>query len=171
MEQVVAKQGGVEGKTYPVLPSAKPKAIVLCCSDPRFQEAVTEFVEKDLGFAKGTYVPLTLFGAVASLTEQDNLPKEFKYLAEALELGIGHFSSIENVVLINHEDCAKYKAMHAKIGSSFLRRFVDMPERQKSDLTKVMNVVAELANRKLTIDRYFAKFANAEHTEVVFEKQ
>ena len=85
-----------EQKTYPVLPVATPDTIVLWCGDPRFQEAVGRFIEDDLGLKHGQYVPLTLAGGVASLSEPMSLPKEFKYLKETIEFFLGHFQSINS---------------------------------------------------------------------------
>lgn len=44
-----------------------------------------------------------------------------------------------------------------------------MAERQCEDLEKVAVVASNLVARKLTVRRYYAKFANEERTQVVFE--
>ena len=44
-----------------------------------------------------------------------------------------------------------------------------MAERQYADLGKVAVVASNLVARKIAVRRYYAKFANEEHTQVVFE--
>jgi hypothetical protein len=44
-----------------------------------------------------------------------------------------------------------------------------MAERQYDDLKKVGVLASSLVARNITVRRYYAKFANDEHTQVVFE--
>lgn len=157
-------------KTFPALPKASPTTLIFWCGDPRFQEAVHRLIWEDLGLHYGEYLPITVLGGVASFSEGLSLPKEFKYVKEAAEFCLDHFKSIHRVVLINHEDCAKYKALHERLGSLFLRGTKDMPERQRNDLKKVCDVLAALATRNLEIHRYYLKYSNPERTLVTFER-
>jgi hypothetical protein len=158
-------------KTFPVLSSASPTAVAVYCGDPRFQAATKQFLESELGMKDGEYVPVIVGGGVASLTEPLLRPKEFKYLKDLLALYLGHFRSVRRVVVINHEDCAKYRVMSEGLGSKFLRNFIDdMVGRQMDDLQKVTKVIASLSHG-IQVERYFARFANPEHTEAVFEAQ
>lgn len=158
-------------KKYSVLPSATPGAIAIFCSDPRFQDATEQFLANDLGLNKGEYVPIVVGGGVASLSEPLTRPKEFKYLKDLLQLFLTHFRSARRVIVVNHEDCAKYRAMSEGLGSKFLRQFAnDMIGRQLDDLQKVVGVIEKLSHG-VKIERYYARFANAEHTEAVFEPQ
>jgi hypothetical protein len=53
---------------------------------------------------------------------------------------------------------------------SFIRKLDELVDRQKVDLAKVAQMVAGFAGRHVEVDKYFAKFANSERTQVVFEK-
>ena len=44
-----------------------------------------------------------------------------------------------------------------------------MAERQYADLKKVAVVASNLVARQITVRRYYARFANEERTQVVFE--
>jgi hypothetical protein len=154
-------------KTYPAFPHPEPKAIIIFCGDPRFLEATTSFITEELGFKLGEYLPLSLPGGIASLSEPFALPKDFKVLKEGLQFYLEHMSSITEVILINHEDCRKYHALAEKLGALGMIRG-PMEERQYADLKKVAIVASNLVARRITVRQYYAKFANEEHTQVVF---
>jgi hypothetical protein len=155
-------------KTYPAFPHPEPKAIILFCGDPRFLAATTSFITEELGFKEGEYLPLSVPGGIASLSEPFALPKDFKVLKEGLQFYLEHMGSITEVVLINHEDCRKYHALVEKLGVLSKIRGT-MAERQYDDLEKVAAMASGLVARRITVRRYYAKFANPEHTQVVFE--
>lgn len=155
-------------KSYPAFPHPEPKAIILYCGDPRFLLATRSFIAEELGFTEGEYLPLSLPGGIASLSEPLALPKDFKVLKEGLQFYLEHMGSITEVILISHEDCRKYQALHEKLGS--LKIFKGpMEERQYADLRNVAVMASKLVARKITVRRYYARFANEEHTQVVFE--
>ncbi len=155
-------------KTYPAFPHPEPKAIIIFCGDPRFLAATTSFITEELGFNEGEYLPLSVPGGIASLSEPFALPKDFKILKEGLQFYLEHMGSITEVILINHEDCRKYHALVDKLGILNKVRGT-MAERQYDDLRKVGELASSLVTRKITVRRYYAKFANEEHTQVVFE--
>lgn len=155
-------------KTYAAFPHPAPKAIILFCGDPRFLSATTEFITEELGFKVGEYLPLSLPGGIASLSEPFALPKDFKVLKEGLQFYLEHMGSITEVILINHEDCRKYHALVEKLGILTKLRGT-MAERQYDDLRKVAVLASSLVARKITVRQYYARFANEEHTQVVFE--
>lgn len=153
---------------YAIEPEARPKVLAVHCGDPRFQGPISKFLGS-LGFKDGDYVPLVVGGGVASLTVGDMLPKEAKYLRESIGFYLDHFNEINRIILVNHEDCGKYKAL-AKSLPFFLQWTAGkMSERQKSDLTKV--ATALLTQHRVTIETYFATFTDQTHTSVRFEKQ
>jgi hypothetical protein len=162
-----------EPKTYPVLQSANPTALALYCGDPRFQEAIEQFLEEELGLKKGQYVPLVPPGGAASLSEQlkRSLPKEFKFLSEAVQFYLKQFESISEVVVINHEDCRKYQALQKSLGSIFLRISEAMTDLQRQDLAEMLQTILGLTSRNVGVSRYYAKFSNPEKTQIIFEKQ
>jgi hypothetical protein len=155
-------------KTYPASSHPEPKAIIIFCGDPRFLAATTSFITEELGFMVGEYLPLSLPGGIASLSEPFALPKDFKVLKEGLQFYLEHMGSITEVILINHEDCRKYHAMVEKLGILNKIRGT-MAERQYDDLRKVGELASSLVTRRITVRQYYARFANPEHTQVVFE--
>lgn len=164
----------MEQKTYPVLPIANPKTLIIWCGDPRIQGSVNNFLqdtESGLGLKYGEYIPITVLGGVASFSEPLSIPKEFKFMKESAKFCFEHFSSLERIILINHEDCLKYKAISEKLGSSFLRVFGTLSNRQLHDLAVVGKLITDLSPHHMEFDRYYGKFANAEHTQLFFEKQ
>ena len=155
-------------KTYPAFPHPEPKAIIIFCGDPRFLAATTSFITEELGFKQGEYLPLSVPGGIASLSEPFALPKDFKVLKEGLQFYLEHMGSITEVILISHEDCRKYHALVEKLGSLKTIKGA-MAERQYADLEKVAAVASNLVTRKIAVRRYYARFANEERTQVVFE--
>src|SRR5579859_1148629 len=95
--------------TYAIQPVASPKALVIFCGDPRFQLPVKQFLEKDLGLKEGDFMPIVAAGGPASLSIGDVRPKEAKYLRESIAFYLDHFNEVHRVIVINHEDCAKYR--------------------------------------------------------------
>jgi len=146
-----------------------PQAIVIYCSDPRFQSAFEKFVEEGLSFKKGTYIPMVIAGGIVSLSEPLQLPKEFKFVKERIEYFLDHIKTIKLVVLINHEDCQYYNVAKDKLKNLFLRGFKDIIERQKVDLIKVAKAVMNFSSLKNNFKLYYAKFAE-EKKKVVFEE-
>jgi hypothetical protein len=159
---------GAEGgpRLYPIRPTGTPKAFVIHCGDPRFQEPIARFLREELGLQPGDCLPLVVGGGVASLLVADALPKEAKFIREAIAFYLGLFPSIQRLVLINHEDCGKYRAL-ARALPLFLHRFGGlMTERQLADLKQAGEQLA--ARHRMAVASYFAAFANPEHTLVRF---
>jgi hypothetical protein len=104
-------ESGGSANVYEAMPTVRPEAIVLHCSDPRFQTAFAPFIENELGLAKGRYVPFVVAGGAGVLANPERRPKEFKFLKDRFELFHGQFASLRRLVLINHEDCAYYRML------------------------------------------------------------
>lgn len=158
-----------EISTYSGQALARPVALVLHCGDPRFQQAINQFLEGELNLNKGEYVPLVPPGGAASLSAPDHFPEEFDYLKGVAGFYLNHFPSIGRVVIINHEDCGKYKAMHQHVGDSFLESFANMADRQCRDLATVFQTILETVERELEAHCFFARFTDSERTQIIFE--
>ncbi len=156
-------------KTYESV-NAQPVAIVIHCSDPRFQKAFREFVTGELNLPEGSYVPFAISGGVASLSEPLKLPKEFKFMKDRIALFLGLFHSITRIILINHEDCRHYDAMKDIIGELFLRHAPTMAERQQKDLLGVARTLLNIFEPGLRLELYYARFLNPDHKQIVFEE-
>jgi hypothetical protein len=155
-------------RTYPARPTAAPRAIAIYCVDPRFHEATEAFFEAELGLKKHEFIPLEIpGGAVAlSLTE---LPKDAKYVRDQVAFGLEHFPTVERVIFVSHEDCGKYKAL-SKAMPHLLGFVKSMLERQHLDLNRGAELLMQFMPRRVEVQKYHAKFANSERTQVIFEK-
>lgn len=147
-----------------------PKAVVVQCGDPRFQSAFQKFVEGQLNFKPGEYIPLVIPGGISALTEPETLPKHFKVAKEQIEFFLDHFNTIQTVVLINHEDCKAYESLKGRIGKSFLKFTTTMLERQQVDLGKVMKFFLSLSSFKVNYKAYYARFKDSDKKIVIFEE-
>jgi hypothetical protein len=158
----------MEPKTYPAAPHPEPEAIVVFCGDPRFQAAIASFIAEELHLQHGQFLPFSVPGGIAALTEQFARPKDFKVLREGLEFYLTRLRTIRRIILINHEDCKKYHDLCERLGPSSLING-NISDRQRNDLHKVTKVVSSIVSERLGVERYYAKFANPEHTQVTFE--
>jgi len=165
----MAVPSSTEKKVY-LLTQSDPTAIVIHCSDPRFQNAFKGFINSELGLRDGDYIPLIISGGAGSLSEPLKLPKEFKFMKERIEFFIHHFPSIRRIILINHEDCKHYESMKNLLGNSFLSRVADLMERQKIDLKSVAKNLLNLFGSKIHGELYYAHFTDPQKQSVVFEK-
>jgi carbonic anhydrase len=152
------------------LSDSHPKAIVVYCSDNRFQNAFREFIANELHLAEGEYIPMVLSGGVASLSEPLRLPKEFKYVKERVEFFLERFTTVRRIVLINHEDCRHYEALKSSLGSVFLQHVSHMSERQTKDLAAAAKALLALGAPGLQIDLYYARIVKNGAATVQFEK-
>jgi len=125
------------GKRTYKLDHTPPEALVIHCSDPRFQTAFRRFVTEELGLRN--YAPLVIGGSVHAFGSQQFLPKNFKVLWEQIKFFIKE-AGIKQVIIINHDDCKWYQAM-----SSFYSR-IKLPLKGKADLaTAVKTLLADFA--------------------------
>jgi hypothetical protein len=160
-----------KGNVYDAVRDPKPEAIVVYCSDPRFQTAFDQFIQKELGLAKGQFMPLIIGGGAGVLGHPQQLPKEFKFLKERFELYRDVFPSLRRVVLINHEDCRYYEFLKNKLFGFLGSRFVIDPEHARDDLSLVSKAFKHLLpHLGFTVEFYYARFADPAHSQIVFEK-
>ena len=147
-----------------------PRAVVIYCSDPRFQKAYAEFIRTDLGLGDGEFIPLATLGGIASLTEPLRLPKDFKFMKDRLEFIFENFKTVNRFILINHEDCRHYEGLKSVIGRLFLQHVKSMSERQTNDLKTVAKLLLDYAVPGMQVELYYARFSPGEPRSVVFEK-
>ena len=171
MEKPTTSDAGTKKAVYDALRDPKPEAIVVYCSDPRFQIAFDQFIQKELGLAKGKFMPLVVGGGAGVLGHPEQLPKEFKFLKERFELYRDIFPSLRRVVLINHEDCRYYDFLKTKLLGFLGPRFTISREHAREDLSLVSRAFKRLlAHLGFTVEFYYAKFADAAQSQIVFEK-
>lgn len=160
-----------EPMTYAAVPDPKPSAVVIHCSDPRFQPAFQQFIQKELNLAPGQFIPIVVGGGAGVLGHPEQLPKEFKFLRERLEHYRRLFPTVRRIVLINHEGCRYYESLKSKTLAFLGQRLAPSPEHAREDLALVARVVRHfLAHLGFALDLYYARFADPEHSRIVFEK-
>lgn len=115
---------GKESAAFP-LQSLAPEALVVHCADPRFQDAFRGFATDQLGLKN--YAPLAIGGSIHAVGSQTQLPKNYDVLWDQISFFINH-ASIDRVVIINHADCAWYKA------NVHLYPEADLDDKEKADL-------------------------------------
>ena len=120
------------GKQTYKLDHTPPEALVVHCSDPRFQTAFRRFVTEELGLCN--YAPLVIGGSVHAFGSQRFLPENFKVLWEQIKFFIKN-AGIKQVIIINHDDCRWYQAM-----SSF-HPGIELPLKGKVDLATTVNTL------------------------------
>jgi hypothetical protein len=158
-------------RLYAAVQDPKPEAVVIHCSDPRFQAAFEQFIATELGLAKGNYIPIVVGGGASVLGHPEQLPKEFKFLKERLELYRSVFPTVRRVVLINHENCHYYDSLKVRALSHLGPHLKAAVEQAHEDLSLVSRVFQHLLSHLgYTMELYYARFADAEHSRVVFEK-
>ncbi|MCX6904338.1 MAG: hypothetical protein NTW03_12845 [Verrucomicrobia bacterium] len=158
-------------RLYAAVQDPKPQAVVIHCSDPRFQTAFEQFITDELHLAKGEYIPIVVGGGAGVLGHPEQLPKEFKFLKERLELYRTTFPTVRRVILINHENCHYYDSLKLKALAHLGQHLKAMLDEAHEDLSLVSRVFAQLLSHLgYTVELYYARFADAEHSKVVFEK-
>jgi hypothetical protein len=155
---------------YEAMPTVHPEAAVIYCGDPRLQTAFVPFIEKELGLAKGRYIPTVVGGGAGALAYPQKLPKEFKFMRDRLELIHRAFPSVTRAILINHEDCIYYRFLAAKV-PGFLTGSASIRDRPGED----MNLIAEVFDRLLshlglTPELYYGRFVAADHSQMAFDR-
>jgi hypothetical protein len=156
---------------YEVVQDPRPEAIVVHCSDPRFQCAFGQFIEQELGLPKGKYIPLVVGGGAGPLARPELLPKEFKFLKERFELHREHHASLRRIILINHEDCGYYKSLNDKIAGFVTAHFKAVAHQPREDLALVAKVFSRLLSHLgFTVEFYYARFVDEAQCKIVFEK-
>ena len=155
---------------YPVDPNAKPTAVVIHCSDPRFNYAFRICVEKTLGLQSGDYLPLIFGGGAGVLAHPFELPKETKFVKDRLEYWKTRFPTIKRIILINHEDCRYYHQIKEKLTNLFPNNAL-MDKVAKMDLITVAKLLKSMSFLTgYSIEVYYAKFKDETHQSAMFEQ-
>lgn len=119
---------------YP-LQEGEPDALVIHCSDPRFQEAFRAFVKSELGINMPMVIALP--GTTSAIGVQAALPKNWHTLKNFIETMTSRHK-VSRVVLINHDDCKGYARVAKLLGG-----LVRIPEMQKKHLKMLAKYIQE----------------------------
>jgi carbonic anhydrase len=117
------------GESFPDYPLQHhpPEALVIHCADPRFQDAFRGFVTRELGLKN--YAPLVIGGSIHAVGSKEALPKNFDVLWDQITFFVNQ-AKINQVIVINHADCAWYKA------NAELHPEIPLEEKKKGDLSE-----------------------------------
>jgi len=125
---------------------APPRAVVIHCSDSRFQAAFHDFIQNYLHLNPGEFTPLIVPGSATALGSlvQMQLPKNFKILTEQLSLIFAnHRGQPVEVAIIGHEDCRGQQFLAQK-----LAKFLPIPDlASRSECLRAERVVREIAHQ------------------------
>jgi hypothetical protein len=124
-----------------------PEALVLHCSDHRFQHANHEFLAE--GLRLPTYALISIPGGGHFLSLERVLPKYAKIGSQAIAFHVKR-ARPGRFVLIGHEDCLFFKEK-----AQYFFSEADMAEKQMANLRRARAVLAERFPG-LPVDTYFA---------------
>lgn len=127
------------------LDAARPRAVVISCSDGRWGRQCDDFVDGALGLPPCDRLtvpggPACLAGHFAAYHEGDAVAAQLGFLVEVHQL--------QRVVLIAHQDCAFYTAL---LGASP----IGLAPQQQEDLVKAAARISEIGPG-LEVEAYFA---------------
>lgn len=136
-----------------------PDALVIHCSDPRFQRAFKQFVYSELNIQTPMFIVLP--GVSSHFGVQGALPKNWYGLKESIATMTG-VHKVPRVILINHDDCKGY----AKI-ASLIGRIVPMKELQSKHARALAEFIRKEYLPNAEIEAYQAKLIGQ---EIEFER-
>ena len=164
-------ESGGSTSVYEAMPHVHPEAVVVYCGDPRLQTAFVPFIEKELGLAKGQYIPTVVGGGAGALAYPQRLPKEFKFMKDRLELIHRAFPSVTRAVLINHEDCIYYRLLAEKIPGFLTDDVSALRHRPGADMDLIAGVFHRyLAHLGMKPELYYGRFVDNDHSQMAFDR-
>lgn len=145
------------------LQEGNPDALVLHCSDPRFQGAFHNFLEQELNVKMPAKIVIP--GSVSSFGVQTFLPKGWHAMRKQIELMAAH-SKFPRVILINHDDCKGY----AKI-AQFIGGMSRVVSEQRKHLKLIGRYIREQYLPHAQFELYHAKIVQKDNDSFVeFER-
>jgi hypothetical protein len=140
---------------YPLLDAEQADAIVVHCSDPRFQTAFRQFVDNELHVK--TPIPIVIPGGIHDLVSPARI-KAARHLWQQLQFVVAR-GKTRRIILINHEGCLWYEKWNALVRTKVNEDVVN----------HLLAAAEELAEKRfrLSVETYFAK---VEGENVVFQR-
>ena len=151
-----------EIKYYPFYEGAKPDAVVVHCSDPRFQEAFRGFIKDELKIAHPA--PIVVPGSVSSVGLELVMPKHLKTLKDNVQMMLS-MGKEPRLVLINHEECKAYGKL-----SSLFKKAIHL--QQADDLLRAASLFKKFITIPLHVSVYMARLDKSRPVseQVYFDK-
>ncbi|MBI3951122.1 MAG: hypothetical protein HY314_11795 [Acidobacteria bacterium] len=145
------REPGYQGQVP--LVTTPPEAVIIHCSDYRFQAAIHEFLQAELELR--SYDVLAVPGGPHFASASDWLPKHFTVGKQNLRFLI-EFHQLKRLILIDHSDCAFFKHRLA-----FFFSEPSMNDKQIANLRKARRVVQDWFPT-LMVGAYFAEAPGTE---------
>jgi hypothetical protein len=142
-------------KSYPLVTAGSADALVIHCSDPRFQRAFREFIEHELDIHNP--IPIIVPGGIHDLVSPARI-KAARQLWQQLEFMVQK-GGVKRIVMISHEGCQWYAKWN-----SLVRTRVD-----EDVVNHLFSAAERLAEKRfnISIETYFARI---EDENVVFRR-
>lgn len=141
-------------RTTQLKASSEPAAVVIHCSDPRFQPHFQEFLTNSL--ALNSYALIAVPGGVHFLIAGDSAPR-FTWVGWSWVQFVRDVACAERVILIGHDDCRWYFSLMQAKDPARVR------ERQLADLRAVRQEFTERFG--VRVETYYASLENG-HAEI-----
>ena len=149
---------GVVYSTKALVTEEPTEALVLMCSDRRFQEAFREFLSQHLGLRR--WDSITAPGGAYMLSFAEVLPKQLKVGMRMLKF-VMQASAPSRIIVINHEGCKRYlEAFHSQLS----RLGFSLKDKQRRDLETVARELRE-AFPGASVEAYYASLAPGQALE------
>lgn len=133
----------------------RPKAIIIFCSDPRFQAEFARFIRKKLKLYDGEFVPILIGGGPAVLANITRRCYDFKFLKGQIEFFSSHFPSIKEIVLVGHQDCGYYN------------KILELPGLEFDDPFMAKQILSTFCSKLIWL--YYAEFMSDDQTQITFD--
>lgn len=148
----MASSAPYRSRTVAAPPETRGGALVVHCSDPRYQVHFQDFLRNGLGLPH--YTLLAVPGGVHMLTLTEYLPK-FAWTGRKWVRFLGDLVEPQRIVLIGHDDCRWYKS------AAFFHLHGGRDEAQHADLQKAR---AELREQfpEAMVESWFARLDGQE---------
>ncbi|MCX6720948.1 MAG: hypothetical protein NTW11_04045 [Candidatus Staskawiczbacteria bacterium] len=147
-------------KSYKATKSPAKVAIILRCPDLRLIAAHKGFISEELDLAGRSYYSLKRAGGAIAFARASEMSDDFKSIFSEINMFLELHPEISYIIIINHQDCRKYDKV--------IDRATAPKDVERDDLLKAAHVLTGLFPH-IQIGAYYAKFTDAEQTEVAFE--
>ncbi|HEU0074360.1 MAG TPA: carbonic anhydrase [Dehalococcoidia bacterium] len=149
---------GVVYSTHALVDETPSEALVLMCSDRRFQTAFHEFLSQHLHL--GRWDSITTPGGAYMLSFAEVLPKQLKVGMRMLKF-VMQASTPSRIIVINHEGCKRYlEAFHSQLN----RLGFSLKDKQRRDLESVARDLRG-AFPAATVEAYYASIGTGQTVE------
>lgn len=127
---------------------AETEALVIHCSDYRFQAGLREFLDEALDL-RANYDALVVPGGPQCLVELEALPK-FAWASRKWSRALIDLHGLKRLVLISHQDCGWYKWL-----AQWEPAAANVRQKQEADLRAAKQAAIRM-DPELSVDLFYA---------------